>query len=197
MIRARQTAEPTSILTGKKLEILEWTSENLTWKDFSVEVKSTNKNYRTWCFYAPGATAELRSENVTQLGAKWYQAEFFQKWKLDAESGYQRIRHASDDFLASCGYIHTDNGYRVENDTEERIAVFCHQGFGLSWLGVMLDIPLPIIWTTMDISHSCMTVIRFSNTGNQFCIPRMLMLSNDSHLYAEGLPTKYQNDLYF
>lgn len=197
MIRARQTAEPTCILTGKKLEILEWTSENLAWKDFSVETEGSNGTYRTWCFYAPGAASELRSEAVTQLGAKWYQAEFFKRWQLDAESGYRRIRENSDAFFASLGYVHDGNGYRVEKDSEERIAVFCHQGFGLSWLGVMLDIPLPVIWTMMDISHSCMTVIRFSNTGNQFCIPRMLMLSNDSHLYAEGLPTRYQNDLYF
>ena len=32
---------------------------------------------------------------------------------------------------------------------------------------------------------------------NGYAIPKVLTLSSDSHLYREGLPTKYHNVLYF
>ena len=41
-----------------------------------------------------------------------------------------------------------------------------------------------------------MTVIEFREQDG-VVIPRVLQLANDSHLYREGLPTKYQNRLYF
>lgn len=195
--RAQQTAEPTCILTGKSMEILDWTSENRAWEDFSVEANGQNGPYRTWCFYVPGAAQELRSEAVTRLGANWFDADFFKRWHVPAEKGYRRIKEASDTFLAQLGYRHDGNRYRIEQPNEERVAVFCHQGFGLSWLGVLLDLPLPVTWTMFDISHSDMTVIRFRNHEDGYTVPQVLTLSNDSHLYAEGLPTRYQNELYF
>ena len=41
-----------------------------------------------------------------------------------------------------------------------------------------------------------MTVIEFKS-NNGFVVPQILQLSNDSHLYKDGLPTKYQNRIYF
>ena len=87
--------------------------------------------------------------------------------------------------------------YISKEPNDEHIAVFCHQGFGLCWLGTLLDIPLPIVWSTMDMCHSGMTVIEFNSTENNLCTPKMLTLSNDSHLYRDGLPTKYNNRILF
>ena len=39
------------------------------------------------------------------------------------------------------------------------------------------------------------SVMQFEYDG--YCIPKILTLSLDSHLYREGLPTKYNNYLYF
>jgi len=39
-----------------------------------------------------------------------------------------------------------------------------------------------------------MTVIEFSKHKGE-CVPQILQLANDSHIYAEGLPTNYQNRL--
>ena len=47
-----------------------------------------------------------------------------------------------------------------------------------------------------DICHTGMTVIEFKEE-NGFAIPKLLTLSSDAHLYAEGLPTRYNNELYF
>lgn len=47
----------------------------------------------------------------------------------------------------------------------------------------------------MDISHSGMTVVEFKEDSEGVCIPKLLMLSNDSHLYREGLPTSYNKGI--
>ena len=41
-----------------------------------------------------------------------------------------------------------------------------------------------------------MTVLHFDENAPEV-LPRVLTLSNDSHLYREGLPTFYQNRIYF
>jgi len=196
LIRAQQTAEPTCILLEKKAEILDWTSESLAWMDFSCEYAP---GHRGWCFHTGNGPEELRGPEVEKLGKEWYKADYFSKNGIRAEEGYKRLRTASDAFLASLGYEHDPDcaRYKITNPTDERIAVFCHQGFGLSWLGILLDITLPVAWTNFDMSHSDLTVIQFPHHGSGYSIPKMLTLSNDSHLYAEGLPTRYHNYLSF
>ena len=82
------------------------------------------------------------------------------------------------------------------NKCDDRVALFAHQGFGLAFLSCVLDIPYPLMSTRFDMSHTGMTVIEFQQSED-FCLPRILSLANDSHLYREGLPTKYNNRLYF
>ena len=86
--------------------------------------------------------------------------------------------------------------YRAVRPNEERIALFAHQGFGLSFLSRVLNIPHPIFCTRFDMGHTGMTVIEF-DADREYVIPRVLTLANDSHLYKDGLPTRYQNRIYF
>ena len=46
------------------------------------------------------------------------------------------------------------------------------------------------------MQHTGMTVIEFVDRGG-VCNPRVLQLSNDSHLYRDGLPLNYQKRLRF
>ena len=54
---------------------------------------------------------------------------------------------------------------------------------------------MPQFVTHFDICHSSVSVIEFKDIDG-ITIPKALMLSNDSHIYAEGLPTKYNNFFY-
>ena len=74
--------------------------------------------------------------------------------------------------------------------------LFAHQGFGLAFLSEVLDIPYPLFTNHFDMCHTGMTVIEFREE-NGVAIPKVLTLSSDAHLYREGLPTKYNNNLYF
>ena len=78
----------------------------------------------------------------------------------------------------------------------ERVALFAHQGFGFAFLSEVLGIPYPMFANHFDLSHSSMTVINFKEE-NGFATPKVLTLSSDSHLYREGLPTKYNNEICF
>ena len=76
------------------------------------------------------------------------------------------------------------------------MALFAHQGFGLAFLSSVMGIPYPTFCTHFDMTHSGMTVIEFSSKPG-LTAPRILQLSNDSHIYADGLPTNYNNELRF
>ena len=66
----------------------------------------------------------------------------------------------------------------------------------MAFLSSVLGIPYPLFSTHMGLGHSSMTVIRFANsTTDTEVIPEMLQLSNDSHLYAENLPTRYNGEI--
>ena len=196
MNRARQTAKPTCDLLNRDAEILPWVSEEIAWKYFTC---NDGQVATTWCFRTENSCVELRSPEIEKLGKEWYKAEYFRNKGVRAEEGYKYLRAESDAFLASLGYEHdpASSRYKIVRHNEDRVAVFCHQGLGLSWLGVLLDIPLPITWTAFDISHSDLTVIHFADHPSGYTVPMMLTLSNDSHLYAEGLPTRYQNTFEF
>ncbi len=193
MIRAQQTAEPTAKILKKEVKILDWTSEELAYDDFSFESKI---GHRRW-FFRSEHTEELRNAEVTAMGYEWYKHPLFSCIK--GEEGYNRIADASDEFLGSLGYIHDRKNcrYEAKEHNEKRIAVFCHEGFGVSWIGALLDIPLPTAWSIFNKSHSTVTLIKFSPNENGICAPQLLTFSNDSHIYCEGLPTKHQNTIYY
>lgn len=74
----------------------------------------------------------------------------------------------------------------------ERVALFAHVGFGLTFFSHLLGISYPNFITHFDISHTSVTVIDFEEE-NGYAYANVLSISNDSHIYKEGLPTKYYN----
>jgi broad specificity phosphatase PhoE len=150
----------------------------------------------TWAFYHTPTRELLTSPEVRALGGKWYTHPAFEGTRF--EEGVDRVRKETDKLMLSLGYRHDAerSGYIAENPTNERVALFAHQGFGLLFLSTLLDIPYNDFCTRFDIGHTGVTVIEFSAPKGEFCIPRVLQHSNDSHLYKEGLGTKYQNEKY-
>ena len=73
--------------------------------------------------------------------------------------------------------------------------MFAHQGFGLAFLSCLLDVPYPLMTLHFDMGHSGMTVIEFK--GDDFVIPKALQVANDSHIFAAGMSTDYQNRVHF
>lgn len=192
--RAVMTAKPTCELLKKEPVLLDFANENYAWGDFTIE--NENGNGRAWLFQNARAAELFNSKAIRDLGDNWYTFPEFAKYGY--EKGINRIYNESDSLFESLGYEHIryTGKYKVKNANNERVALFAHQGFGLAFLSCLLDIPYPLLCTHFDMCHTGLTVIEFPEADG-YSIPKILTLSQDSHLYREGLPTKYNNYLYF
>ena len=98
------------------------------------------------------------------------------------------LADASDAFMARHGYQREGRRYRVVRSNRERLAVFCHGAFGLSWLAHLLEIPLPLAWSGFWLPPSSVTTILMEERSADWAVPRCLGLGDVSHLYEAGLP---------
>lgn len=190
--RARQTAEPTQELLHLTPTVLDWCNEDLAWGELTV---ADAEGRRNWVYQDAGARRMLVSPQVAALGDDWYRHDYFRSRACG--DGTARIRQNTYAFLESLGYRFdpASHTYNAVHPNEKRVALFAHEGFGMAFLSAVLDVPYPLFCTHMGLEHSGMTVIHFA--GDTAVIPRMLQLSNDSHLYAADLPTRYNGEICF
>ncbi|MBQ8310448.1 MAG: histidine phosphatase family protein [Clostridia bacterium] len=190
--RARQTAEPTCRLLKKEMTVCDWADEAVAWQEFTV-LRADGS--RTWGFQHPETTRLFNSPTMRALGNEWYRDPALPE---TFGTGMKRVDEAVDAFFLSLGYRHDRENKRFEAIAphDERVALFAHQGFGMSFFSSMLDIPYPMFCTRFDMGHTGMSVIDFSEFGG-YVYPKVLQLSNDSHLYREGILTGYQNQIRF
>lgn len=187
--RARQTAQPTCEILHRDMIVLDWCNEGHAWNELGV-VKENGQ--RTWGFQHEPTAKLMASREIFELGDEWYRHEAFPK---SFEQGIKRIERETDAFLLSLGYRHDREAraYVAEAPSRRRIALFAHQGFGMAFLSAVLDIPYPTVATRFDMQHSGMSVIYFDE-NKPIVVPRLLQLSNDSHLYRHALSTKYNHE---
>ena len=190
--RARMTAEPFCQLTRKEMTICDWADEGLAGRDFYIKTEEGHG----WCFQHPAMVKLFNSPAIRNLGERWYEHPDLQAFTFAA--GIRRVNEAVDNFLLTLGLRHDreNSHFEVVGESPERVALFAHQGFGMAFLPTIIGIPYPEFATRFDISHTSVTVIEFANDGG-FAYPQILTLSNDSHLFRDGLPTKYINRIYF
>ena len=187
--RAQETARPTAELLKLPVEIEEWASENLTWQEFAFPYPDGRMH---WIFYRQNT--EFRQNGDENLGnGNWREAKSVQDIP-DLEHCYDRLSKASDGFLEKLGYKREGVGiYRIIAPSEERVAIFCHQGVGMMWFPYMLGIPPHLFWGSFDINHTGVTVFEFANNPDGLTSPRCIAFSDMSHLLREGLPYRFEN----
>lgn len=176
--RAIDTARYTAERLGMKLEIEPWTAEiDEWWIEQDVLGRST-----LWDLH--GET--IRRITPPMSTADWYLRSPF--CDLNCRERFEQLVRASDEFLARHGYVREGPVYRVERPNRERIVVFCHGGFGLTWLAHLLEIPLPLMYAGFHLRPSSVTTILFDERHPDVATPRCIGLADVSHLYAAGLP---------
>lgn len=193
-IRAQQTAQPTAEMCKKDVTVLDWANEGTHYREASVPLEN---GARTWAMHSAKYKLIFNSEEVRSLGKEWYTHEAFADMTIG--DGIKRIQREADAFLAELGYEHDreNNCYKAVRPNDDRVAFFAHQGFGIAFLSSVLDIPYPVFSMHFDLNHSSMTVIEFKCLpDSDIVIPMVLTLSNDSHLWRDGLPTRFCNTKY-
>lgn len=174
MGRARETARYTLEATGLKAGIEDWTAE---FDDFRITVEPWG-SLAGWqvpgeVVRAPGDASQpdlLRAPHIAAV--------------------IEQMQCASDAFLARHGYIRAGGRYRIAQRQQKKIAVFCHNGFGLTWLAHLLELPPPLVWTGFWLPPSSVTTILFEERSEQWAVPRCIGLGDVSHLHAAGLPVQ-------
>lgn len=193
--RAIETARPTcDILRIKPEAALDWMNEANVWRDLSVEFAPGRRH---WAYDDDAMTELFASPEIRRMGHRWHEHRAFEPFPAFGEA-VRRMRREADAWLESLGYRHDGEScsYHVAAPTDERVALFAHEGAGLLLLSTILDIPYPMFAPSFAMCHTGMTVIEFRNRGGA-CTPRVLELSNDAHLYRDGLPLNYQRRIRF
>lgn len=192
--RAVLTARPLCEITHLEPTILDWCNESHAYSEMSVP---DGHGHRQWSWQNETFARLFNSADVRALGDKWYEHHAFSEYPQFGE-GVRRVNRETDAFFASLGYEHDRSSctFKAVRHNDERIALFAHEGFSKMFMGALLDIPYPIVSTRLEIGHSMVSVIEFRPFPDGVVIPRVLEYSNDSHLYREALPLKYNDQVF-
>ena len=187
MGRARQTAQPTADALGLKIKIEPWMRE--IWPELALTLPDGRRS-----FVIDMPADELRSPENRRRYQDWYDMPALDS--IQGRQAWERVNRYSDDFLRRLGYRRVSEGvYSAEKPGDGRVAVFCHAGFGITWLAQLLGMPPHLVWPSFYMTHTGVTVLRFESNPSGLVTPRCLCLSDMSHLFESGLPYSYNNRL--
>ena len=188
--RAILTAKPTCEMLHLTPTEVAFAGENVAAKYFFSYL-----DQKRWIFQDPEIIPLFHSTEVLSLGHEWYRYPAFAEHPRFSE-GVAYYYDQVDAFFAELGYEHEryTGRYRAVRSNQEHVALFAHAGFGVAFLSTLLDIPYPVVSSHFDMCHSGITVIHFDELDG-YSYPKLLMLSSDGHLYRDGLPLYYNNEL--
>lgn len=177
--RAIATMRYTQELLKLDTNIEEWTQE--VWPE--LYLKNEEGRYKA-LFQFPGET--FRSGYPLPTHDTWEAADIF-KENPDARNAIHTLRANSDQFLLRLGYEREGGVYRCIKPNQDQIAIFCHAGFALTWLSILLEIPVTLMWSGFFLPPSSVTTILFEERSRKWAVPRCIGLGDVSHVYEAGL----------
>ncbi|MGD9909899.1 MAG: histidine phosphatase family protein [Candidatus Izemoplasmatales bacterium] len=174
--RAILTAKPSAEILGKEIWPLDFASEYHVWDKLTFETPTGKE----WLFKLSEIKELFHSKEMIDLGYEWYKHPTFVNKSYEEE--IKRIQTESDHFFDSLGYQHLGNGkYKIIQETDDKIVMFAHQGFGLAFLSLVLGIPYPHFCTHFNLGHAEITIIEFKNECG-YSYPKVKTLCYDGHL---------------
>ena len=184
--RAQLTAKPLCELLKKEMKLLDFCNEQYVWDEFTV----SDGGQTDWFFNKTKFKKILAGNSIVNSKYSWYENEELKEYSFG--KSIERVDKELDKFILELGYEHDRERhlYKCVNPNDKRIALFAHQGFCVSFLSSLLDIPYPYIANHFDICNTGMTAIEFKDE-NGIAVPMVTTLSNDSHLFRDGLPVHY------
>lgn len=175
--RAQHTAQYTVDATGIEPVVLPWTAE------LSID-GVTGMDGEKWAAWNLEGQI-IRGNEQLPHHENWHEQPELTHY--DYRAHYQQLCSDSDTFLSELGYQRHNGVYQVQQNHEERVAVFCHAGFGVSWMAHLLGIPLTLAWCGFFWAPSSVTTILMEMRTPKTAVPRALCVGDTSHIYAEAL----------
>jgi broad specificity phosphatase PhoE len=179
--RAMHTMKYTAELTGLEPVVEEWLQE----LDWIVDIEGLAE-VGAWSI--PGEIS--RQHNAMPGHLTWHRHPALRDTKFF--SRYENFRQQSNAFMHRLGFEAVGGRYRpMRDENKERVAVFCHGGFGVTWLSVLLELPPLLAWSGFWLAPSSVTMILMEQHTIQWAVPRCLCVGDVSHLYEARLPMRY------
>lgn len=179
MGRALDTMRYTADALGLPHEVEEWTQE------LSLKLEETPYG-RLSHWDLPGEV--IRAAEPLPTHDTWHNISYYRD--TPGPEVFNQLKALSDEFMERQGFRREGGRYRILRQNEERIAVFCHGGFGLTWLAHLLELPLALVWSGFWMPPSSVTTILMDQRSPEWATPRCIGFGDVSHLYAEGLPVR-------
>ncbi len=176
--RAQATAQYTAAARNMTVTTLDWTAE-LDW--MIEQPPGSGTAFTLWDIHGH----YVRSFNPPPQQQNWSRYPYFDDPKFHAE--FEALKTESDRLLARHGYVRSGGVYRIENRNEDAIAVFCHGGFGLTWLAHLLEVPLPFMYASFFLPPTSVTTILFDERCSEVATPRCIGLGDVAHLHRHRL----------
>lgn len=178
--RALDTARYTADLL--KLEIIteKWTRELSGWR---IDQPPWDA-FAAWDY--PGEL--IRAQEPYPNHDTWHTLTPFHNPEFRQQ--FEELKKCSDDFIKRQGYEREGGRYRIITPNREKIAIFCHGGFGLAWLAHLLELPLTLVWSGFWLAPSSVTTVLFDERSPEWAVPRCIGLGDVSHLHKAGLPVR-------
>lgn len=177
--RAKDTMKYTADLLKMEYNIEEWTRE--MWPELVLTGSPWGD---IMAMDIPGE--EFRCGENLPTGENWHKCKHFDGFKI--KETFEDLQNKSDAFLLRQGYGREGGRYRILRPNNEKVAVFCHCGFGMTWLAHLLELPLTLVWSGIWMAPSSVTVVLFEERTPGYAVPRCIYLGDTSHLYEAGLP---------
>ena len=146
MQRARHTMQYTADLVKIPPLVEEWMREFSDWR---IEEDPWG---RIMVWDLPGEV--IRARQPLPNHDTWHQVPHFNDQIF--QEGFEHLKQASDAFLENYGYKREGGRYRILKASPLQIAIFCHQGLGVTWLAAFAGNSAgPDVVRILDSSQFC------------------------------------------
>lgn len=186
--RAKKTAEPTLLATGKSAEILDWAMEmpcavNVNYSELGLDFEG---RISPWDMLPPYWTTKPEMYDREA----WRDLPVFKNSNVPER--YDIIAEGFEKLMLQHGLKKEGQYYRITPDYKKDtvIALFAHMGFGNCLLSQITGMPLPAFWHCFFLPPTSVTTVSFETYGMcpGIAMPRIVSLGDATHLTAGGEP---------
>ena len=119
----------------------------------------------------------------------WRSSEIYLKSEMPTR--YDQVVNAFNELLASYGYVHENGLYRVEKESRETLAFFCHLGVTCVLLSALWKTSPFFLWQNLAMPTSSLTDLFTGERAPGAPLSRATRIGDVSHLYAANEPISF------
>lgn len=160
--RAQDTSKPSLKVLGMEYTIEDWMNESMDYMQFCKDPKDFDAGYTVSIEKGAVLNKDFAPERTKAL---------------------EEMIKASDEFMARHGYVREGMRYKIVTPNDDRIACFCHGGFGSAWINHLLGCHPLFSWYRICFNPTAVTKFYMMETGDGYAVPRAEYIGDTSHLF--------------